>query len=211
MTKKIKLVDPSLEEKPLNLHPEILAILFENRRLIKNAFLEVKGLYDIAYMGITIINPERQVLVFSSIPSIEYNLIHQNLWQKDPCFAPSKQTDVFCWWNTQVDTIDLLKTQKIKLQNNQFTQGMTVTRELNNFYLLYSYATGSEKQGLRDYYQTNIFGLLDIGDYFYKTIRELYSIYDLNYTSPQINHLAKKISNMKCNTKLRLVTNDEHI
>ena len=133
MTTELKLLDPVVsKEIQTTLHPKILDILFEYRRDIKNIFLNINGHYDIAHIGITIIDPANEMIAFSSTPNIEYNLIHQHLWKRDHCFSPRPHhNNRISWWDTQIEEVD-----EIKLKNNKFTVGMTITRQVNGFCLL---------------------------------------------------------------------------
>ena len=205
MTTELKLLDTAVSrEIQATLHPNILDILFEHRRYIKNVFLNINGLYDIVHIGITIIDPVNEIIAFSSTPNIEYNLIRQNLWKNDLCFTPQLQSNNrLSWWEMQIAEID-----NIKLKNNKFTFGMTITRQINDFCLLYSFATRSKKIKLREYYEANIFGLIDIGDYFYKSVLDVYSPYSVKYTPPELGNLISKASVVNNRSYLKLVVNN---
>lgn len=207
MIGKLKLVDRVVaKEAQTKLHPEILNILLENRRYVKSVFLEINGLYDIAHFGLTIVDPSNEMVVFSSTPNIEYNLIHQNLWKHDPCFSSLMQDDNgLSWWNTDqlVDNGDEI--ERIKLQNNKFSFGVTISRPVNNFCFLYSFATRSKRDDLSEYYTSNIGELIDIGDYFYKSIMDIYSSYSIKYKPPTLGHLMPKASRSGCRPYLKLV------
>ena len=210
MTNRLGLVEVSvLAQKQARLHSEIVTILFENRRYIKTIFLDIHGLYEIAHVGLTIIDPSADLVVFSSTPNIEYNLIQQNLWRNDPCFSPSIQNNhELSWWNDHKITSDL---EKIKLKNNQLTEGLTISRQINDFYLLYSFATRSKRVDLRAYYASNLFGLLDLGDYFYKSIRSIYSSYCKTIALPELGDLTSRVSTINNSAKLRLIANNSII
>ncbi|OGV29999.1 MAG: hypothetical protein A3E88_07495 [Legionellales bacterium RIFCSPHIGHO2_12_FULL_35_11] len=205
MTTELKQLDTAApKEIETTLYPKILDILFENRRYIKNIFLNINGLYDIAHIGVTIIDPASEIVVFSSTPNIEYNLIHQNLWKNDLCFSPRQHNNNrLSWWDTQFDEIE-----KIKLKNNKFTVGMTITRQVNDFCLLFSFATRSKKKDLREYYESNIFGLIDVGDYFYKSIMSIYSSISVKYTPPKLDNLMSKASVISSRSYLKLVVSN---
>ncbi|MCX7118212.1 MAG: hypothetical protein NTW94_10010 [Legionellales bacterium] len=203
MTNRLELVNHlSSEKQHIKLHPDVLTILFEHRRYIKSVFLDLAGLHEIAHLGITIVDPAKEILVFSSTPNIEYNLIQQHLWRADPCFSPRLHTNNnFCWWNScHADEIE-----KIKFKNNQFNFGMTLARKINNFHLLYSYATRSRREDLPEYYESNLHELIVIGDYFYKSIRDIYSSYGIKYPPPELDHLRTKASQTNIRPYLRLV------
>lgn len=204
MTTELKLLDTVVSKDiSATLHSNILDILFEHRRYIKNVFLNINGLYDIAHVGLTIINPVNEITVFSSTPNIEYNLISQCLWKQDFCFTPQPHNNNrLVPWETLNEEVE-----KIKFRNNKFTFGMTITRQVNDFCLLYSFATRSKKNGLREYYEENIFGLIDIGDYFYKSIVDVYSSHGVKYTPPKLSNLMSKSSVTSRRPYLTLVVN----
>ena len=58
------------QKQKISLHPDAIEILFENRRLIKNVFLNLQGLYGITHMGIACIDPSHELIVFSTTPNI---------------------------------------------------------------------------------------------------------------------------------------------
>ena len=70
-------------KKETTLHPLFLDSLFAYQRRVSSVFKDVLGLYDIDYMSISHINLERQLLTFSSTPSLEYNLFSKDLWRFD--------------------------------------------------------------------------------------------------------------------------------
>lgn len=156
------------------LHPEILTILFENRRYLKAVFLELHGLYNLSHFGITIIDRLGRTLAFSTTPTIEYNLVNQDLWQQDCSFtAPTCFDDHLVWW----DENENQAIKKIKLLNNKFSLGMTMAKENQGLIYLYSFATQHKTINLKEYYRTHREGIMKIGDYFFRSIQNLYASY----------------------------------
>src|SRR5580692_6569691 len=100
MIEKLRLVNNSQEkESSITLHSEVTDILFKHRRHVKNIFLQIKGHYEIAYCGINIINPSNELVSFSSMPHIEYNLIKERLWKYDPWFfSKTLHKNTLFWW-----------------------------------------------------------------------------------------------------------------
>lgn len=185
----------------VSLHPEAIEILFENRRLIKKIFSNLQGLYGITHMGMACVDPSHELIAFSTTPNIEYNLIHQNLWVNDHCFTPDHtQKNALLWWDYQNEKIE-----KIKLKNNRFTLGMTIFRPVNDFFFIYSFATNEKTKDLRQFYNDNLFGLMDMGDYFYKSLRELYSCYATKHVAPQMKDFNSKASALSIKPFLRLI------
>lgn len=117
MIEKLKLIHSNQErESAVSLYPSVIDALFEHRRYVKNIFLQIKGHYEVAYFGINIINPSNELVSFSSMPHIEYNLIQQGLWKYDPCFSSkklSKNTLIF-WDDISEDNLFLEQIKEIK-------------------------------------------------------------------------------------------------
>lgn len=201
MLYEIKQAESPLKNNNIKLHPEIIEILFENRRHIKNVFSSLKGWYGITHMGMACIDPFQELVAFSTTPNIECNLFHQNLWLEDRCFNPGiEDKNSLLWWDYQNEQIE-----KVKLKNNHFTMGMTIYRPIGNFGLMYSFATDEKAEGLRQLYNDNRSGLIDMGDYFYKSLRELYSDYSLRHVPPHLNEFNSKATGINIKPFLRLV------
>lgn len=202
MMYELKQADCSpIKENQIKLHPEVIEILFENRRLIKNVFSNLKGLHGITHMGMACIDPSHELIAFSTTPNIEHNLFNQHLWLEDHCFnLDTENKNSLAWWDYQDEKIE-----KYKLLNNRFTMGMTIYRPIGEFGFMYSFATNECVKGLRQYYIDNLFGLIDMGDYFYKSLRELYSRYSLKYVPPELNEFNSKAAGLNIRPFLRLV------
>lgn len=189
------------KEHPIKLHPEVIEILFENRRYIKNAFSNLKGLHGITHMGMACIDPSHELIAFSTTPNIEYNLFSQDLWRDDHCFDKDiENKNSLLWWDYTNEKIE-----KVKLTNNRFTMGMTLYRPIGDFAFLYSFATDEQASGLREHYNENLFSLIDMGDYFYKSLRELYSRYSQKYLPPELKEFNSKATGLNAKPFLRLV------
>ncbi|ASQ46854.1 hypothetical protein clem_11585 [Legionella clemsonensis] len=190
-----------LKKHNIKLHPKVIEILFENRRYIKNVFSNLKGLHGITHMGMACIDPSHELVAFSTTPNIEYNLFHQNLWLDDHCFnSKLEDKNSLLWWDYQNEKIE-----KVKLKNNHFTVGMTIYRPIGNFGFMYSFATDEKVEGLRKFYRDNLFGLIDMGDYFYKSLRELYSSYSPKHLPPNLNEFNSKATGLGIRPFLSLV------
>lgn len=211
MIEKLRLVNNSQEkEYSITLHPEVTDLLFKHRRHVKNTFLQIKGHYEIAYFGINIINPSNELVSFSSMPHIEYNLIKERLWKYDPWFfSKTLHKNTLFWWdNISPDNLFVEQIKQIKLTSNHFNAGMTLCREINGFCFLYSYATSSTKKDLQEYYASQIFRLIDIGDYFCNSVLDIYSEYCGNHSLPKLNQLNSKATELSTGSILKLIVNN---
>lgn len=63
----------------------------------------------------------------------------------------------------------------------------------------------SNLKGLHQYYREQLFGLIDMGDYFYKSLRELYSCYSLNHEPPKSSEFNSKAIGLNIRPFLHLV------
>ncbi|KTC65684.1 putative FlgJ-like protein (plasmid) [Legionella adelaidensis] len=200
----------TLSVKPI-LHSKLLEILFENRRLVKNIFFEIQGLFDIDYIGLKIINSNKEIIAFSTIPSIEFNLIHQNLWENDVCFIPPNEVrNEIIWWEFENEySYELREKKQIKLLNNKLTSGFTICRDLNNFCLLFSYATKSKNKLLKEYYTANIYKIMDLGDYFLNSIIPMYNSYHFKDKLITSSNFKSKKSTHSNQSSLKLVINNK--
>jgi hypothetical protein len=193
----------STQKQAITLHPEVIEILFENRPYVKKVFSNLRGLHGITHMAMACIDPSDELMVFSSTPTIEYNLIHQNLWVHDHAFVPEAELkNALLWWDYPHD-----KLEKIKLKHHHLTVGMTICRPIGDFRLVYSFATDEKYKNLRQYYTENLFGLIDMGDYFYKSLRERYNVYVTKHTPPNLSEFSSKASGLSIKPFLRVVQN----
>lgn len=200
----------SIEKQKL--HPDILNILYENRCLVKKKFSEVIGFYEIDHISVTIINPSNEIVIFSSTPSIEYNLITQELWQHDFTISSSShKNNELIWWDTDNMNPHFNKINNIKEQKNNYTLGMSLARKIDGFCIVYSFATKNNNADLRSYYISNINGLYDIGDHCYKSIHNIYSSYCYHHTAPKIMDFTIFDSAVKSKPYLRLVVNNSFL
>lgn len=69
----------------ITLHPQAQDWLFKNYRALRLIFNDVLGHLELDYLSMSLLNPSRELIFFSSQPSIEQNLIEHGLWQDDPC------------------------------------------------------------------------------------------------------------------------------
>lgn len=172
------------------LHEDILDILFKHKKDIYRKLIDLKGLLLLEHIAITVINPENKLLIFSITPSVEYNLIVQGLWKYDLSFSISfHRKNSFYKWDKAYDANFFHHIKQIKELKHGFTFGCNVAKKVDNFTLIYSFATRSHNDHLSIYYHDHINDLIAIGDYGYNTIRNLYAnYYDSQWQSPPNIH-----------------------
>lgn len=157
------------------LHKDILEILFRYKEKICNKFNDLRGTFLIDHLAINIIDPSNKIVIFSSTPSVEYNLISQGLWRHDKSFSVSYQMkNRFYSWETAYEENHFEKLKLIKQINHGFSCGFNLSKKIGSFQFIYSFATRHQKPDLLEYYRGHINELFSIGNYGYKSISGIY-------------------------------------
>lgn len=180
----IKISDRSNE---VSLHEDILEILIKSKENICNQFDNIRGTFLIDHLAINIIDPNNEILIFSSTPSVEYNVLAQGLWKYDKTFSVRYQKDnrFYCWEDAyEREYFEDIK--NIKEKKHGFTFGFNLAKEIESFQLIYSYATRYQKPKPLEYYKMYMNELYAIGDYNYKSIRKIYEQYVGELKAPEI-------------------------
>jgi hypothetical protein len=203
MGKKLQLPN-SVEKKGstgIHLHANMQYVLFENRKFMKAVIDDIKGLHEVHHFSLTFIDPLNQLMTFSSAPNIEYNLITQDLWELDPGFRKAATaSDPIIWWDELPRSAKNHRISKIRLTNNRYTLGFSISRAIGDFSIGYSFATCSPKN-MKEDYLSYMNQLIRIGDYCYKSIREMYLQYCKQVTPPKLQAV---ISNIYCDNSKSL-------
>lgn len=196
--KKLKLIKSAYDElsignKDIVLHESILDILFKQKGEIHRKLIDLRGTFLIDHVAIHIIDPNKRLVVFSITPSVEYNLIMQGLWRFDQSFSDSyqKSNSFYAWENAYLkDYYERIKFLKEK--KHGFTYGFSVSKKVEEFTFVYSYATRSKNNELEEYYRAHLSELITLGDYGYKLVREIYQHYCYPIEPPSLTSLEKK-------------------
>jgi hypothetical protein len=124
----MKLITSMYDNKSqIKIHDNMFDLLFKHKSLISNRLSDIKGIYNIDHFAIHIIEPNKVESVFSTTPSVEYNVIYQNLWHFDNCFAPKeiKDNELF-WWDEGFAKESYSVLKRIKLDNHGFSKGFGI-------------------------------------------------------------------------------------
>lgn len=172
-----------------SLHEDILEIFFKYREEIYRKLIDLKGIFLIDHIALTIIDPNNILTIFSITPSVEYNLIVQGLWIYDRTFSAIYQAEhPFYSWDKAYAPKYFDKIRYIKEIKHGFTFGCNVSKKIEGFHLIYSFATRSKNNGLSEYYHELKNELLNLGDYSYKKISNIYRMYcDPKLIAPSIS------------------------
>ena len=77
------------------------------------------------------------------------------------------------WWNEKSVFCNYDEIYRIKLKNNKFSLGFTIMRKVEDYFILYSFATRRKDREIKDWYKKNIQKLIGLGDFCYKSVRAL--------------------------------------
>lgn len=183
-----KIIAPSQLTPELKLHDSIMTILFKHKREIAKGLRDIKGIHNIDHVAIIIINPNREISIFSLAPSVEYNLIVNDLWKLDNTFNPnSLENHSLTWWENAYHPSSINKLRQIKEDAHKFTFGLNLVQKIEEFTLIFSFATRSNIKNLKEYYLNLKDELFRIGAYGYKHIRDIYMQYSEPFIAPMLN------------------------
>lgn len=189
------------------MHPNILEILFKHKNEIFRKLSDLRGLYYIDHVSITLIDPDHEITIFSITPSVEFNLIVQGLWHFDRSFNPAHYAPgKLLFWDKAYLNGYQNDLKYIKETQHDFSLGFNLLRKVDNFNLIYSFATRKTGIDLKKYYQSMICDLYSFGDYGYRQLRDIYDQYSDKYPAPLVE-VDNQIAHMR--SYLKLIVNNE--
>jgi hypothetical protein len=148
------------------LHPQAQDLLFEYYRALRLIFNDVLGHLELDYLSFALINPEQELLFLSSQPSIEQNLIEQNLWLQDPCLNHlTSAADCNLIWNEiyQKPGLELLKHFKLIKPRLEFVFSRRVM--IQDYGITYSFGVKSYDPMVQFNLIQNVDTLLSMGKF----------------------------------------------
>ena len=167
------------------LHKDILLISLKNYKQIKKTYSAVLGLNAIDHLSVNIVNPDGEMVFLSSTPYTGINVCGGDLLRYDSSIHPETyENKNFYWWEDcySLNMKALLKLEKEDKNNLSF--GFIVTKKIQDFYILYSFATKEKDPDIKELIQKykNVF--VDMGDYCYSEIMPLYEQYSGGHNPP---------------------------
>jgi len=164
------------------LHPDIENILFRHRKQISLQMSNIIGIHHIDYVSYSIITPHNQLVIFSSTPSVEHNLIHLNLLCMDNMYNPVLYTDSrLCWWNEEYTPSVAASLRKVKEIDHGYTHGFGFGRHIQDVKMTYSFATRADISDAKLFYLRHHADLIKLGDYGLKQLAQITG----QYLSPE--------------------------
>jgi hypothetical protein len=156
------------------LHEDTVEILFKYKEKLCHKFDDIRGTFLIDHLAIHIIDPNNRIIMFSTTPSVEYNLIANDLWKHDRGFSVNYQIENrFYSWEKAYEKEYFEELKSIKQMNHQFSFGFNLSKKIESFQFIYSFATRHKNCEFLEYYCRYINELFAIGDYGYKAISNI--------------------------------------
>lgn len=170
----------------VKLHQDILTISFRERLAIKKVMKDIEGLFFIDHLSLDIVDPNDTMTFLSSTPSTGFNICSTSLWKQDGSISPTHyKNKSFYWWDDTYFTLHKEKIKRLKEYRHGFSQGFMLVRKINDFYILYSFATKTNNRDIKPSILMQANDYLKIGDYYYNNLRMTYQNY-CEYRVPKI-------------------------
>lgn len=188
------------EKSLVKLHPEAKEISFKHKFIIQHAFKKsISGVLGIHYFSLMIVDSNQTLSIFSSCPSLEFNMIHHDFWLYDGIFELKNHEDgAFFFWDELY--ANNLKSTLISEKERKygFNFGFFIMKKIGSIFVIYSFATKYSHD--REVYKSSLDILNKIGDYFLSELEPIYK----NYITPTELDLSQK----KAVQKLRLIVDN---
>jgi hypothetical protein len=171
--------------KTITLHPQAHDILFRHFRTLIRIFNDVLGLLEIDYMAIAVLNSQNELLFLSSRPSIECNLVEQNLWPFDGSFQYDFfiQSQARLWEDLYPDEWRK-PLHHYKQASQRFSMGISVPAIFENYRVVYSFALKSNDTTIKNKIINNIETLSNMGKFCLQKILKVIPLPDRQENKP---------------------------
>ena len=172
------------------LHKEILFISLIHYKEIRKIYSEVLRLNAIDHLSINLVNPDGEIVFLSSTPYTGINVCGGKLWLYDISIHPETyENKEFYWWE---DCYCKEMKQELQLEKeikNNLNIGFIISRKVQDFYIMYSFATREKDPDIKEIIKQYKRNFVDMGDYCYSGIKQIYQLYAGPYEVPCIKNL----------------------
>ena len=163
-------------------------ISYIHKYKINHIFNDFMGLYDIHHFSLDLVDPSGNMIFFSKTPSHAYEICKRGYGDYDGIISPKYYTkNEFYWWEDAHHEKYSRKIQNIREGIFKLKNGFMLVRNINGFYLLYSFATKSNSPKFKTNVVNNLNELYKIGDWAYSQLKDEYQLYVKHYIVPSID------------------------
>ena len=156
----------NITTKAIKPHPHLLEMLFSHKSKVNHVFKDVLGLHNISHIAISYIDPNHELLTFSSTPSLEFNLFSSELWRFDKTYQPSwyNQCTTSPWQSLYLpDRYDEL--YYVKQMKHHYPIGLSLAVKLAGSHVVYSIASHNDCQQTQALFRNQHEHFHRIGEY----------------------------------------------
>lgn len=169
------------------IHTDVVSIGAGNFYPLKKAYSEVIGVRNFDHFSINIESPEGELAFLSCNPVISLILINSGLLPYDGSVSPTiyRKKNMYIWDKCYVPEY-AEKIKKIKEYKFGIKKGVVLHKKVNNFHIMYSFATKSDEVAFLEDVIESMDKYLKIGDHCYSLIRPIYAQYLTKQDAPMI-------------------------
>lgn len=177
---------------PPQLHPNAPIISFENARAIEKIYKDILGIDCIDHFSLNIVDPCGNMSVISLNPSIIFQLVYDGTYLFNGSISPSfyKFKKQYSWDETYDIRYENILKNKMELKNG-IKKGIVLTKKVNGFYLLYSFATKSCEHHFTEVLNEKIKFFYTMGDHCYSGVNTIIQNYIEDYQVPNLNEVIE--------------------
>ena len=152
--------------KTITPHSCFLETLFAYKSRASSVFRDVLGLYEISHIAISHIDNSRELLSFSSTPSLEFNLFKNNLWRFDKTFQPNWYSlCAHASWESLYAPERYDELYYLKQIKHHHPLSVSLSAKSATGHVIYSLATHKDCEHARDTFNTQHENFYKIGQY----------------------------------------------
>ncbi len=156
----------SLCDSIVTLHPQAHDFLFKDYRILRRIFEDVLGQLELNYISINLLTVKNELLFLSSKPSLEHNLIENQLWQYDLSFQQEffLQNRAQLW--TSLYHADYRKElQYYKQDVPNLKTGIAIPSFFEKYRVVYSFGTQENDTTIKSYALSQTEALQKLGQF----------------------------------------------
>ena len=170
-----------------NFHKDVLTIGFRNFYKLQRSYSEIIKIRNFDHFSINVESPNKKLAFLSCNPAVSLTLMKSGLLPYDGSVSPTiyRRKDIYIWDKCYVSEY-AEKIKQIKEYKFGISKGVVFVRKINEFYIMYSFATkqhGTEfLEDIIEYKEE----YLKMGDHCYNLIRPIYAQHLISHDAPLI-------------------------
>ncbi|QBR84667.1 flagellar biosynthesis protein FlgJ [Legionella israelensis] len=175
----------------ITLHPMAKELLFKHYVPIKRIFSDVLGQQETDYISIGLINASNQLIILSSNPGTEQNILEKHLWEFDHSYQPKfVYQDKPLSWSSIYDVNESKQLYKYKLTDLGLICGFSIPTDFDEYRAVFSFGFKYHEPNIIQMMEQTPNPFLAMGKY---CLREILSTIPLPNTVTKIYQFKPKL------------------